>query len=67
MLHKYDYFFSWKLAVKLHIHSPSSTHIPILKEYPHNLTKYESKKNTKIPIFHLISELGKIWKYIHDF
>ena len=36
--------------------SPSPTHIPNLKDCPHNLTKYESKQNSKNPIFQLFSE-----------
>ena len=34
----------------------------VLKDYPLHLTKYESKGTSKIPIFRLYSELGKIWK-----
>ena len=36
----------------------------VLKHHPqpHHLTKYEDK-GTKISIFKLFSELGKIWKY----
>ena len=33
----------------------------VLKDHLHHLTKYESK-GTKISIFKLFSELGKIWK-----
>ena len=33
----------------------------VLKDHPHHLTKYEGK-GTKISIFKLFSELGKIWK-----
>ena len=34
----------------------------VLKDRPHDLTKYEGK-GTKIPVFKLFSELGmKIWK-----
>ena len=36
-------------------------HVIILKDHPHHLTKYEGK-GTKISIFKLFSELGKIWK-----
>ena len=36
-------------------------HVIVLKDYPHHLTKYEDK-GTKISIFKLFSELGKIWK-----
>ena len=43
--------------------SPSPIHIPSLKDCPHSLTKYESKRNSKIPIFQLFSELGEVWKY----
>ena len=34
----------------------------VLKDYPHHLTEYEGKGTSKIPIFKLISELGKIWR-----
>ena len=42
----------------------SSTNILCLKDYPHNLTKYEIKWTTKIPVFQLFCELGTIlyWK-----
>ena len=33
----------------------------VLKEHPHHFTKYEGKW-TKISIFKLFNELGKIWK-----
>ena len=36
-------------------------HVIVLKNNPHHLTKYEGK-GTKISIFKLFSELGKIWK-----
>ena len=36
-------------------------HVIVLKDYPHHLTKYESKV-TKISIFKLFSEMGKYWK-----
>ena len=36
---------------------------PILKDYPRDLRKYESKQNSKISSFQLFSELGEIWKY----
>ena len=38
-------------------------HVILLKDHPqpHHLTKYEGK-GTKISIFKLFSELGKIWK-----
>ena len=38
-------------------------HVIVLKDHPqpHYLTKYEGK-GTKISIFKLFSELGKIWK-----
>ena len=36
-------------------------HVIVLKDHPHHLTKYEGK-GTKISIFKLFSELGKIWK-----
>ena len=37
-------------------------HVTVLKDHPHHLTKYEGK-GTKISIFKLYIELGKIWKY----
>ena len=33
----------------------------VLQDYPLHFTKYESKGTSKIPIFKLFSELGKIW------
>ena len=36
-------------------------HVIVLKDHPHYLTKYEGK-GTKISIFKLFNELGKIWK-----
>ena len=41
----------------------SPTNMLCLKDYLHNFTKYEIKGTLKIPIFLLLSELGKIWKY----
>ena len=38
-----------------------ATHV-ILQDHPHHLTKYEGKR-TKISIFKLFSELGKIGKF----
>ena len=56
--------FSWKVAIQPKIGSPlSSTNKLCLKEYPHNLTKYEINGTSKIPTSQLFSELGKIWKY----
>ena len=40
---------------------PLMPHVIELKYHPHHLTKYEGK-GTKISIFKLFSELGKIWK-----
>ena len=34
----------------------------VLNDYPHRLTKNESKWISKIPIFKHFSELAKIWK-----
>ena len=42
--------------------APTLLHIPSLKYCPHNLTKYEGKQNSKIPIFQLFMKLGKIQK-----
>ena len=36
-------------------------HVIVLKSHPHHLTRYEGK-GTKISIFKLFSESGKIWK-----
>ena len=47
-------WFNHKLA-------PLMPHVIVLKDHPHHLTKYEGK-GTKISIFKLFSELGKIWK-----
>ena len=33
---------------------PSPIDMPYLKDYPHNLTKYESKEASKIPVSNLI-------------
>ena len=38
----------------------SFTNMLCLEDYSHNLTKYEIKGNSKIPISQLFSELGKI-------
>ena len=55
----------WQFNHKLDA-SLSPTNKPCLKDYPHNLTKYEIKRTSKIPIFELFSELRKIWKYGPD-
>ena len=34
--------------------------LPCLKDYPHNLTRYEIKGTSKIPISKLFGELEKI-------
>ena len=36
-------------------------HVIVPKDHPHDLNKYEGK-GTKILIFKLFNELGKIWK-----
>ena len=41
--------------------APLTPHVIVLKDHPHHLTKYEGK-GTKILIFELFSEFGKIWK-----
>ena len=41
-------------------------HVIKLKDRPHHVTKYEGNR-TKISIFKLFSELGKIWKYNLNF
>ena len=38
-----------------------STNILCLKNYPHNLTKYEINRPSKIPISHFFTEFRKIW------
>ena len=40
----------------------SSKSILCLKDYCHNLTKYEIKGDSKIPICQLFSELVKVWE-----
>ena len=50
---------NWQFNHKL---APPLLHIPT-KDCPHNLAKYESKQNSKLPIFQLFSQLGEIWKY----
>ena len=42
--------------------APLTPHVIVLKDHPHHLSKYEGK-GTKISIFELFSEFGKIWKY----
>ena len=42
------------------------TNPPCLKDYFHNLTKYEIIKASIIPISQLFSKLGKSWKYCLD-
>ena len=39
----------------------SDTAHVVLQNHPHHVTKYEGK-GTKISIFKLLSEMGKIWK-----
>ena len=39
--------------------APTLLQIPSLIYCPHNLTKYEGKHNSKIPIFLLFSEMGR--------
>ena len=46
------------ISTKIDSHSPS--HIPCLKDFPHNLTIHESKKTSKILISELFSESKKI-------
>ena len=41
--------------------TPLMPHVIVLKDSPQYLTKYEGK-GTKISIFKLLNELGKIWK-----
>ena len=52
---------NWQFNHKLappHLHT-----LPSLKPCPHNLTKYETKRNSKIPTFQLFRELAEVWKY----
>ena len=42
--------------------APPLLHVLSLKDCPRNLTKYEGKQSSKLPIFQLISELGEIRK-----
>ena len=53
-----------KLLYKYEHSSLSPSHIPRLREHPHNRTKYKSKETSKIPISQIISEseMQKIWK-----
>ena len=55
--------FSWNWQFN-HILDPplSFTNILCLKDYPHNLTKYEIKGTSKIPISQFYSKLRKLWK-----
>ena len=53
--------FRWKLAIQSWIVSP--TNIPCQKDHAQNLARYEIKGILKLPVFHLFSELEKIWKY----
>ena len=49
----------WQFNHKLGL-PPFSSNILCLKDYLHNLTKYEIKGTLQIPISQLFSELGKI-------
>ena len=51
------------IFLSLKIYQIFPAHIPNLKDCPYNLTKYESKWNSKISIFQLFTELGEICKY----
>ena len=63
LLHKYEYFFFLKTGNLNKDWLPLPTRLPSLEDYTHNPTKYESKQNSKIQIFQLISELGENLKY----
>ena len=51
---------NWQFNHKL---APPLLNLPSLKDCPHSLAKYESKQNSKLSIFQLISEVGEIRKY----
>ena len=65
LLYKYKHYFSLKNWQFNHKLGPplSPTLTPCLKDYPHHLTKYKTKRTSQIPLFRLFSELGEIWKY----
>ena len=50
-----------KIVTYIIILAPLTPHVIVLKDHPHHLTKYDGKE-TKISVFKLFSELGKIWK-----
>ena len=50
-----------KIVAYIIILAPLMPHVIVLKDHPHNLTKYEGK-GTQISIFNLFRELGKILK-----
>ena len=54
LLHKHEHFFSLET---------DNLNIPCLKDFPHNLRKYEIKGTSKISIFQLVDEWEKLWKY----
>ena len=53
---------NWQFNHKLALPLTHLTHIPCLKDFPHNLRKYEMKGASKIPISQFFSELEKIWE-----
>ena len=59
----YEHFFSWKLAINHKLAPPLLHTYQASKSVLTNPTKYESKQNSKIPIFQLFNGLGEIWKY----
>ena len=64
MLHKHLWTFLFLKTVNLSTDwLPLSAHIPSFKDCSYNLTKYESKWNSRISIFQLLSDLGEIWNY----
>ena len=63
----YTYIWTFGFLENVHLNhrlgpSISSLNILYLKEYPHNVTKYEIKETLKIPISHVFSELKKNWR-----
>ena len=58
LVYKYE-----NLSLKTCKLGPTLSYKLCLKDYRHNLTKYEIKGSSKIPISLLFSELGKIQKH----
>ena len=56
------YQFIMEITIKLQLRLPYPSHIPCLNNNPHNVTKYENGRTSKIPILELFIESGDIWK-----